>query len=330
MDRRKFAASTLGAALATPLLSATAKAETKYTFYHLLWGMTDANVQIHIKAGEAYMTSHPEVVVKYVGPEKYDPAEHAKFLDTILAAKPDGVALHISSVDALLPGLKKAKEMGVPVVSVTSHPPSAEDNEKLKGLFLTWVGANEQLIGGVLGARLLQSIKPVHVAYLMSHLGHAGHEMRAKGFFESMPQGVKTEKVAIGEEPEQAKDVIRSYLTANPDVNALFGSAPANKWVADVLQELGRTDIAVLTSDESPTSLECVLQDKCLATFSQEFPIQAPFGYEVLYNYNKTKMWPVQPIVTGPMVVDKSNAQLFKDAAVSIFGETDYNKLSPF
>jgi simple sugar transport system substrate-binding protein len=154
--------------------------------------------------------------------------------------------------------------------------------------------------------------------------------MRAKGFIESMPDGVKAEKVAIGEEPEAAKDIIRSYLTANTDVNALFGSAPANKWVTDVLEELGRTDVMLLTSDESPTSLECILAGKCLASFSQEFPIQAPFAYEVLYNYQQTKMWPIQPIVTGPMVVDKNNAQVFKDAAIAIFGEDEYYKLSPF
>jgi len=330
MNRRKFAACVLGVMLATLMPANSANAAPKYTFYHLLWGMTDANVQIHIKAGEAYMKSHPEVEIKYVGPEKYDPAEHAKFLDTILSAKPAGVALHISSVDALLPGLKKAKEMAIPVVSVTSHPPSAEDNEKLKGLYLTWVGADEQLVGSRLGVRLQESIKPVHVAYLTSHLGHAGHEMRAKGFIESMPDGVKAEKVAIGEEPEAAKDIIRSYLTANTDVNALFGSAPANKWVTDVLEELGRTDVMLLTSDESPTSLECILAGKCLASFSQEFPIQAPFAYEVLYNYQQTKMWPIQPIVTGPMVVDKNNAQVFKDAAIAIFGEDEYYKLSPF
>src|SRR5437016_6132786 len=173
MDRRSFSAVLpLGALAATSMPGTSAKAAApKYTFYHLLWGMNDANVQFHIKAGEAYMKSHPDVGVKYVGPENYDPAEHAKFLDTILSAKPHGIALHISSVDALLPGLKKAKEIGVPVVSVTSHPPSVEDNAKLNGLFLTWIGADESLIGKKLGERLLASVKPVHVAYLMGHLG---------------------------------------------------------------------------------------------------------------------------------------------------------------
>lgn len=330
MKKLELAVFSLGVMLAASLFSTAADAKAKYTFYHLLWSMTDANVQFHIKAGEAYMKSNPDVEIKFVGPAAYDPAEHAKFLDTILNANPDGIALHFSSVDALLPGLRAAKEKGIPVVSVTSHPPTAEDEAKIKGFYLTWVGADEGLIGSRLGERLLESIKPVRVAYLMAHLGHAGQEMRAQGFFASMPEGVKTDKVATGDEPQSAKDVIRSYLVANPDANALFGTALMNKWITDVLEELGRTDVQVLTADEAPSSLECILEGKCLATFSQQFPIQAPLAYSVLYWYKETGMWPAAPIVTGPAVVDKTNVQLFKDVVVNILGEDEYHKLSPF
>ena len=317
-------------AILTIGLVGAAKAEVKYTFYHILWSMTDANVQFHIKAGDAYMASHPEVEIKYVGPESYDPAEHAKFLDTVLNADPDGIGMHISSVDAMLPGLKAAKEKGIPFVSITSHPPSAEDNSKLDGLYLTWVGANEEIIGDVMGRRVLQEGTPTRVAYLLSHLGHAGHEQRATGFFRSMPDSVETDKVAIGDEPQKAKDIIRSYIVANPDVTILFGSAPANKWITDVIDELGRDDIKVLTSDAAPTSLECILESHCLATFSQQFPIQAPLAYEALYHYNETGMNPVGPILTGPKVVDATTAPKFKEAVMAVLGEDAYYDLSPF
>ena len=301
----------------------------KYTFYHMLWSVTDPNVQWHVKGAEGYMKINPEVEIKSVGPENYDPAEHVKFLDTIMEANPDGIAFHISNVDAMLPSLKQAKEKGIPIVSVTSHPPTEEDEAKLKGYYLTWVGADERLIGYRLGERVQQSITPVHVAYLMAHLGHAGHEMRAKGFFDSMPEGVKTDRVAIGDEPSAAKDAVRSFLAANPDVNAMFGQTSVNKLVWDVVQEMGK-DVTLVTSDESPDSLEAVLNDKYLATFSQEFPIQASFAYHTLYMYKETGMAPVAPIVTGPMVIDKSNAQIVKDLVVSFMGEDEYYKLSPW
>ncbi|MCB1331441.1 MAG: substrate-binding domain-containing protein [Maritimibacter sp.] len=327
---KKFLKTTALTAVVATGIASTAQAETKYTFYHILWGMTDANVQFHVKAGESYMASHPEVEIKYVGPENYDPAEHAKFLDTVINAAPNGIAMHISSVDALLPGMKAAHEAGIPFVSVTSHPPSAEDNAKIDGLFLTWTGANEEIIGEVMAKRVLQDGTPTRVAYLMAHLGHAGQEQRADGFFGAMPEGVAADKLAIGEEPQKAKDIIRSYVLANPDVTVLFTSAPSNKWVADVIDELGRNDIKMLTSDEAPTSLECVLEGYCLATFSQQFPIQAPFAYDALLHYNETGMAPVSPILTGPAVVDASNAQQMKDVVMGVLGEDAYYDLSPF
>jgi simple sugar transport system substrate-binding protein len=307
------------------------QAKEKYTFYHLLWDVTDPNVQWHIRGGEAFMKVNPEVQIKYVGPERYDPAEHAKFLDTILKARPDGICLHISSVDALLPGLREAKRLGIPVVSVTSHPPLASDDAKLKGLYLTWVGADEGLIGYRLGERVLEEgIKPVHVAFLLAHVGHAGMEARASGFFKSMPSGVKTDRVAIGEEPSHAKDVIRSFLRANTDVNVMFvGSAAANKWVWDVVNEM-RRKITLVTADESPTSLEGVIQGKYLATFSQEFPIQAELAYEVLYLYKETHMAPVAPMITGPLVVDSSNVQEIKNMLLKFMGDDAYYKQSPW
>jgi simple sugar transport system substrate-binding protein len=329
MNRRSLL--TGAAVMATaPLAPDVARAEAKkYVFYHILWSMPDPIVQFHIQAGKRFMADNPNVEIKYVGPENYDPAEHAKFLETVINAHPDGIAMHISSADAMMNGLKAAKAAGIPFVSVTSHPPGAEDNAKLEGLYLTWIGADESKIGGIMAKRVLQDGTPKRVAYLFAHLGHAGHEQRAKGFFEGLP-GVPADKVAIGDEPQAAMDAIRSYITAHPDVSVLFGSAPSNKWMVDVLNDLGRKDIKLLTSDDAPTSLECILQDYCLASFTQQFPIQAPLAYEVLVQYKGTAMAPTGPIVTGPALIDKSNAQAYKNQVMAVFGKEGYNQLSPF
>ncbi len=320
-------------AAAAPLVTSSAFAADgkKLKFVHILWGMTDANVQFHIKAGEAYMAAHPEVEIQYLGPENYDPAEHAKFLDTVINSKPDGIAMHISSVDALLPGLKAAKSAGIPFVSVTSHPPGEEDNKKLEGYYLTWVGANESIIGEEMAKWLVKTHgAPKHAAFLLAQSGHAGMEQRAAGFFKALPEGVKTDKVVIGEEPGKAMDIIRAYLMANPDVDAIWGLALANKWMTDVVAELGRTNILTLTDADAPTSLECVDQGLCAATFSQQFPLQAPLAYEVLFNYNRTGMAPTAPIITGPMIVDETTVKVVKATVTKVLGEESYFKMSPF
>lgn len=330
MKRRNMLAGASLLPLAT-MLPGRARAEgKKYTFVHILWSMTDPAVQFHINSGKRFMESNPDVEIKYVGPENYDPAEHAKFLDTVIASKPDGIAMHISNADAMLNGLKAAKAAGIPFVSVTSHPPGAEDNAKLEGLYLTWVGADESKIGGVVAKRLMQDVKPKRVSYLFAHLGHAGHEQRAKGFFDAMPQGVATDKVVIGEEPQAAMDAIRAYVSANADANVIFAGQNSNKWVVDVLKDLGRTDITIVTSDDAPSSLECILQKMCLASFTQQFPIQGSYAYETLLSYKQTGMAPTAPIITGPAVIDAANVQTFKNRVVEVFGAGQYKKLSPF
>lgn len=302
----------------------------KYTFIHVLWSMQDVGVQWHIESAKTYMETHSAVEIKFIGPENYDPAEHAKFLDMAINSAPDGIAMHISSADALLPGLRKAKEAGIPFVSVTSHPPSAEDNAKMEGLYVSWVGADEAIVGTVVGERILKEGNPRRVAYLMAHLGHAGQEQRAQAFFDVMPDGTPGDKVAVGDEPQKAKDLLKAYLTKNPDADYLFGSTPMNKWVTDTLDELGYDHVKVLTSDSAPSSLECILTSHCLVSFSQQFPIQAPMAYEILYNWNETGMYPLEPMVVGPMIIDPQNAEAFKAATINVFGEDLYYDLSPY
>jgi simple sugar transport system substrate-binding protein len=330
MERRKFfsGATMLAAA---PFLAGTSQAQDKkYKFVHILWSVSDSNAQFHAKAGVEYMKNHPNVEITYVGPENYDPAEHAKFLDTVINSKPDGIAMHISSADALLPGLKAAKAAGIPFISVTSHPPGKEDNDKLAGLYLTWIGADETTVGAAMAAELLKTVKPKRVAYLMAHLGHAGQEGIAAGFFKGMPEGVATDRVVVGDEPGKATDAIRSYITANPDVSVIFCITLMNKWLTDVLDDMGRKDITVLSDNESPSTLDCMSAGKCLASFSQQFPIQGPFAYDVLLHYNETLMYPVRPIITGARIINMENHAAFKNAVVKAMGEEQYKKMSPY
>jgi len=307
--------------------------EPTYTLHHLLWGMDDANVKWHIASAEAYMEQNKDVKVEYSGTETYDPALHAQLLDTIIASRPDGILMHISDVDTLLPGLQKAADEGIPVMSVTSHPPSEEANAKLKGLILPcWVGSDESLIGSTMGEYLLNILpEPKHVIYLITTPGHAGHEARAQAFFDTMPAGTVTEKVATGQDAEQFKDILRSYLTDNPDVDCIFGMILCNKWVADVLDELGKKgDIIYFTSDEAPSSLDGIELGYVTATFAQEFPIQGQLAYNTLYLYLKSGMCPIQPIITGPSIVDASNVAIMKELAKKALGEDVYKESSPF
>jgi ABC-type sugar transport system substrate-binding protein len=202
----------------------------------------------------------------------------------------------------------------------------------LEGLVLPcWVGADESLIGGVMGARFLQeNPNPKHVIYTQGTPGHAGQEQRAQGFFDAMPGGTKTTNLATGIEEAGFKDIVRSFLVANPDVDAIFTFTMCNKWVSDVVQDLERQDIALLTADASPSSIEGIMQGHYLATFGQELIIQGGLALHILYLYKESGVAPINPIVTGPLVIDADTAQMFKDQIIDVLGQDYYDQNNPY
>jgi len=304
-----------------------------YTFHHMLWMQGDANTSFHTAAGEAYMAINSDVAVEYSAPEPYDPVEHAAQLDTIIAGAPDAIFLHLSDVDTLLPSLQAAADAGIPVGSVTSHPPSEEANAKIKGLVLPcWVGSDEALIGGAMGEYLLGILpEPQHVIYLITTPGHAGHEARAEAFFAEMPAGTVAEKLETGSDPEEFKDILTAYLTENPDVDCIFGMILCNKWVADVLDDMDKKgEIIYFTSDENPSSLDGIKQGYITATFTQEFPIQGLLAYHIMYLYLEYAMAPIQPIITGPAIVDASNVDVISELVLNALGQEAWDAASPF
>jgi len=237
----------------------------------------------------------------------------------------------------MLPAMMAASDKGIPMMSVTSHPPGEEANTKLKAvktLLPCWVGTDEVLVGEELGLRLLKDLpQPKHVVSLI-YAGHTGLNMRAEGFFSVMPEGTKTVKLEIGTEPEQAKDIIRSYLTDNPDVDVVYGLLTTNKYLVDIVEELGRKigkDIFLVTGDDSPSSLEGIIRGYYLESFSQGFSIQGRLAYNIMWVYLESGgLCPVKPIMTGPIIIDKSNAEYFKKLNLDVLGEDLYKESSPW
>lgn len=311
------------------------KTSRKLTFRYIAWAMTDPNIKWMTEGAKEFVNivsgADPNVEILVSGPDSYDVAQHVKFLDSAIETNPDGICLHISDPSALQPSLTRAKDKGIPVVSAVSHPPGADAEKILHGLYLTMVGVDDTLVGVRLGERLLQEKTPTHLLVCLPHVGHAGSEGRAAGMFSVMPPGTKTDKMALGDEPTHATDVLTSFLKANPDVDAIFCTALlANKWIWDVVQTLGAKGITLITVDEAPSSLEAVLSGKYLATFSMAFPIIPLFAQYILYVYKLKGFGPVAPVLTGPVVIDKGNAPMFKKTLIDFLGEKAYYDLSPW
>jgi len=307
------------------LVFAQEKIEPKYTFYDVFWDAQDPNLAWFTKGAEDFMKRYPEVRVEVVAAEKWDANIYLETLETILAKKPDGLVICVVDPVAIDESMRSAIAKGIPVIQAT-----LADYRTDAPKYLTYMGGDEYLAGKVLGERLLKEIKPKHVVTCMTHLGHAGAEMRAKGMEDAVKEtGSKFDKLALGTEPSGAKEVLTAYLMANQDVDAIFTTTTVGTpWIYSVMKDLERTDIKLITVDASPCALEGIIAGKVLATFSQGFYAQATMPYEWLFYYLEYGIKPPPTILTGPIVVDETNVMKFKKTVTSVFGEKFYNEIT--
>lgn len=306
---------------------AVAEAAPKYTFWFVSHiGPADPNMLWLTTSIKDFEKRYPEVSIKYVAPEEFSVKKQLEYLDTAIAAKPDGLIVPITDPAALEDTLKRAIDAGIPVVASNIEDPR-KPPEKIP--YLTYVGGDEYQTGYKLGGRLLKEITPKHVLIAIPHVGHVGAEMRAKGMIDAVtPVGAKVEKLAIGDEASHAIEVLTAYLKRNADVDAIFTTAMlASTWIYSVMENLGRTDIKLIGVDASPCSLEGIIAGKMLATHSQGFYLQGYLPPEWLYFYLEYGFVPPPNVLTGPIIIDKSNAESFRKLAVSIFGQKIYDEL---
>jgi simple sugar transport system substrate-binding protein len=301
--------------------------KVKYTFYDVFWDAQDPNLAWFTKGAKDFMDRFPEVKIEVISAEKWGAEPYLQALETVLAKNPDGLVICVVDPVAIEGTMKKALSRGIPVVQATLN-----DKRENALPYLTYMGGDEYLAGKVLGERLLKEMTPKHVVTALPAAGHAGAKLRAKGMGDVVTKaGAKYDKLAIGEEQSHAKATLTAFLTRNPDVDAVFTTAMfATEWIYSVMTEMGRTDIKLVSVDESPLNIEGILKGKVLATFSQGFYAQATMPYTWLYYYLEYGITPPPQILTGPIVVDKSNVAKFKKTAIEVFGEETYSKTTPW
>jgi len=303
---------------------------SKYVFYfpsHI--GGGDPNMKVWTTAIKDFESRYPEVEIKYFATTEFSIKEFKEFVEIAIAADPDGIMLPIVEAEAVEKPLQMAIEKGIPVIALNIEDPRPQPD---KIDYLCYIGESGYKTGWALGERVLKEFapnKPKHIVSEVALLGHVCLEARAKGFVDVMEEnGVKAKRLGTGHKESEAKELLTSYLMANPDVDVVFSTATyATPWTWSVLKSLGKTDkITMVTVDESPTSLEAVIDGKALATHAQNMYLQVYLAAEMLYFYNAFGMDPPVEILTGPVVIDKTNVKKWKDAMQKLWGEKAYEQ----
>lgn len=273
------------------------------------WGGTFNN---GIEAAKSYYTG---TEIHWLGPEKYSVQQQVDMLNTALAAEPDGIVVTIPNARAFDKPLRRAIDMGIPVITVNV----TDNRSALERIpYLCYIGGDEYQMGYQSGIRMMKAFngkKPRRAVVLIHEVGHAGLELRAKGFADAMP-GVTVDKLAGSPNQSENYQALDAYLTKNPDTDAVFCVGPLGAHpTLRLFEDKGYFGKIKLGSvDVSEIMLEAVKEGKMVFCADQQAWLQAFMPIGLLNLYNDFGLIPHETILTGPDIVDASNVDSVMDA----------------
>jgi len=299
-------------------------------------GSNDPNMQWLTRSLATFEEKYPDVKTEYIATNEYSVQKHVQLIRQALATNPDGLAVPIVSSEAFEPVLMEAINAGIPVVAF-NIPDTRPEGERIP--YLTYVGGDEYLTGLKLGQDAIAKAKageipmPTHVVCMNHDAAHQGLKARCAGMTDAMAEiGVKTEDLFTGAEPEEARSTLEAFLSSNPDVNYIFALASwSSPWAYSVADDLGLSPdvdnegMTIITVDASPIALEGIKLGKVLSTHSQGFWLQGYLTMEWLYWYKTMNYEPQSDMLTGPIVIDKTEVDSWIQQVRNIFGE-EYDK----
>lgn len=245
----------------------------------------------------------------YLGPVKYSIQTFVNNLNAAIAAKPDGIIVTITDVNAVEEPLKRAIAAGIPVIAINVPDPRT-GLDKIP--YLAYIGNNEYL-GGYNGAQyVLSQFKPKRAVIAIHEVGHAGLEMRAKGIIDVLSnEGIPVEKLNITVDPAKGVAVLEGYLRRHPDTDMIFTLGPIGTLPAvTVVESMGlEGKVKVSGFDLTEEMLEWIREGKVLYTVDQQQYLQGYLAIEFLYFYKKYGLCPVGDVLTGPFIITKENLE---------------------
>lgn len=242
-----------------------------------------------------------------------DPVQQAQLVEDYVAAKVDGVIVSLANPDALKDAVKKAVDAGIPVITINSGVDVYKDLGAL-----THVGQTEFVAGQGAGEKFNQAgCKKVLV--VIQEEGNIGLEQRADGVADTFKGEVERFNVATTGVRDVAGTLaaIQNKLISDPAIDGVMTLQTTIAMAAlDAIKATGGKQ-KLATFDLSADVLTAVENGEMLFAIDQQQYLQGylPVVFLYLYNTNLNTVGGGLPVLTGPGIVDKSNASLVKDLA---------------
>ncbi|MEU8650559.1 sugar ABC transporter substrate-binding protein [Streptomyces sp. NPDC048737] len=229
--------------------------------------------------------------------------QQAQLVDAAVDKKVDGIIVTLAKPDAMKAALARAREAGIPVITVNSG--SAES--KAFGA-LTHIGQDETIAGEAVGEELNRRGKKKAICVLHEQ-GNVGHEQRCDGVAKTFT-GTVTDLYVTGTNMPDVQSAIEARLQADPSTDAVVTlGAPFADTAVKARQGAGSK--AEIDTFDLNAKVAAGLADGTLGFAVDQQPYLQ--GYQAvdllwLYKYNADVLGGGGPVLTGPQIITKDQA----------------------
>ena len=302
-------------------------------------GPNDSNFKWFDSALKAFQERYPNVKTEYLSTNQYSTQKYVQLIEQAILTKPDGLVVSITNAAALDGVLRRAISQGIPVIAFNT-PDLREAAARIP--YLSFVGTDYYQDGKKGGEHALAHARageipmPELVLCVNADATHGGLVARCKGMTDAMKAaGIDTETLATDLDPECAADILSAYLARNPDLNYIYAvTGDLGPTIRNVCNKMGlhpdlgdkAHKVTIIGVDDSPVSLSGVKAGYLLSTVSQEFWLQGYVPLQRLYWYREFGYAPESDILTGPVIIDKTNVDQWITLVQGVIGADNFQK----
>ncbi|MGX1273173.1 sugar ABC transporter substrate-binding protein [Streptomyces phaeoluteigriseus] len=229
--------------------------------------------------------------------------QQAQLVDAAIDKRVDGIIVTLAKPDAMKAALARAREAGIPVITVNS---GSAESEAFGAL--THIGQDETIAGEAVGEELNRRGKKKAICVLHEQ-GNVGHEQRCDGVDKTFT-GTVSDLYVTGTSMPDVQSAIEAKLQADPSIDAVVTlGAPYADTAVKARQGAGSK--AEIDTFDLNAKVAAGLADDSLGFAVDQQPYLQ--GYQAvdllwLYKYNGDVLGGGGPVLTGPQIITKDQA----------------------
>ncbi|HSL43384.1 MAG TPA: sugar ABC transporter substrate-binding protein [Anaerolineales bacterium] len=230
--------------------------------------------------------------------EEGDYNQQVAHIEDLTTRGVDLIVVVPAEASALVPAVEAAVEAGIPVINLDS--PIETDK------VISYIGSDNVEGGRMAGNFIAEQLDGKgKVGVIRGRLGNPVELQRYEGFMEIMEKYPDIEVVAEGVanwEADQGYTVMEDFLTANPDIQAVFAEADRMALGASqAAAAAGEEDIIIVGLDGIVEALRAVQDGDLAADVAQRPDLMGEFAVQYGLEYLQTGK--IEPVLTTPMTL---------------------------